>query len=130
MVIAYLLISYNRRAYTQSNWACSNIKFIAKEICWPNDGYLVLASSLGAIIAGLLSGQATYSGISSMPDLFNKIAIISSIIGLVLILISKPLNNWVLKSSYYELEKGYWRVKREKLAEEMGGKGKVKTSKR
>ena len=60
-------------------------------------GIWFLASSLGAIIAGLLSGQATYSGINSMPDLFNKIAIISSIIGLVLILISKPLNNWVFK---------------------------------
>jgi len=32
-----------------------------------------------------------------MPDLFNKIAITSSIIGLVLILVSKPLNNWVFK---------------------------------
>jgi len=60
-------------------------------------GIWFLASSLGAIIAGLLSGQATYSGINSMPDLFNKIAITSSIIGLVLILVSKPLNNWVFK---------------------------------
>ena len=60
-------------------------------------GIWFLASSLGAIIAGLLSGQATYSGINSMPDLFNKIAITSSLIGLVLILISKPLNNWVFK---------------------------------
>ena len=60
-------------------------------------GIWFLASSLGAIIAGLLSGQATYAGLSSMPDLFNKIAIISSIAGLVLILISKPLNNWVFK---------------------------------
>ena len=60
-------------------------------------GIWFLASSLGAIIAGLLSGQATYAGLDSMPDLFNKIAIISSIAGLVLILISKPLNNWVFK---------------------------------
>ncbi len=60
-------------------------------------GIWFLASSLGAIIAGLLSGQATYEGLNSMPDLFNKIAIISSIAGLVLILISKPLNNWVFK---------------------------------
>ena len=60
-------------------------------------GIWFLASSLGAIIAGLLSGQATYAGLNSMPDLFNKIAIISSIAGLVLILISKPLNNWVFK---------------------------------
>ncbi len=60
-------------------------------------GIWFLASSLGAIIAGLLSGQATYEGLNSMPSLFNKVAIISSIAGLVLILISKPLNNWVFK---------------------------------
>tara|TARA_X000000368_G_scaffold102821_1_gene79401 strand:- start:256 stop:705 length:450 start_codon:yes stop_codon:yes gene_type:complete len=60
-------------------------------------GIWFLASSLGAIIAGLLSGQATYEGISSMPDLFNKIAIISMVVGLLLIFISKPLNNWVFK---------------------------------
>ena len=53
-------------------------------------GIWFLASSLGAIIAGLLSGQATYEGLNSMPSLFNKVAIISSIAGLVLILISKP----------------------------------------
>ncbi len=60
-------------------------------------GIWFLASSLGAIIAGLLSGQAAYEGLNSMPSLFNKVAIISSIAGLVLILISKPLNNWVFK---------------------------------
>ena len=60
-------------------------------------GVWFLASSLGAIIAGILSGQATYEGINSMPELFNKIAIISSIVGLILILISKPLHNWVFK---------------------------------
>ena len=52
---------------------------------------------LGFIIAGLLSGQATFEGIDSMPDLFNKIAIFSSISGLFLILIAKPLNSWVFK---------------------------------
>mgnify|MGYP001313969780 FL=1 len=60
-------------------------------------GIWFLASSLGAIIAGLLSGQAAYEGLNSIPSLFNKVAIISSIAGLVLILISKPLNNWVFK---------------------------------
>ena len=59
-------------------------------------GIWFLASSLGAIIAGLLSGQATYDGLTSMPDLFNKIAITSFIGGLTLILISKPLNKWAL----------------------------------
>ena len=76
----------------QSNWACNNIKLSPKRFVGQMMGIWFLAA-LGAIVAGLLSGQATYSGISSMPDLFNKIAIISSIIGLVLILISKPLNN-------------------------------------
>ena len=60
-------------------------------------GVWFLASSLGAIIAGLLSGQATYEGVETMPALFNKIAIISSIAGLILILLSKPLNKWALK---------------------------------
>ena len=60
-------------------------------------GVWFLASSLGAILAGLISGQATNEGLSSMPDLFNQIAIISSCFGALLILISKPLNNWVFK---------------------------------
>ena len=60
-------------------------------------GIWFLASSLGAIIAGLLSGQATYGGLSSMPSLFNQIAIYSSIAGFILIIISRPLNNWVFK---------------------------------
>ena len=58
-------------------------------------GIWFLASALGAIIAGILSGQATYEGLNSMPDLFNKIALISSVAGLFLIIISKPLNKWV-----------------------------------
>ena len=60
-------------------------------------GVWFLASSLGAILAGLISGQATNEGLSSMPDLFNQIAVVSSCFGVILILISKPLNNWVFK---------------------------------
>ena len=60
-------------------------------------GIWFLASSLGAIIAGLLSGQATYEGLNSMPTLFNQIAIYSSLAGFLLIIISRPLNNWVFK---------------------------------
>ena len=58
-------------------------------------GVWFLASSLGAILAGLLSGQATNQGLASMPDLFNQIAIISTLAGLVLILIARPLQKWV-----------------------------------
>ena len=60
-------------------------------------GVWFLASSLGAIIAGLISGKATYQGLSTMPNLFNQIAIMASIIGFILILVSKPLSNWVSK---------------------------------
>ena len=62
-------------------------------------GVWFLASSLGAILAGLISGQATGEGLSSMPELFNQIAILSTIVGIVLILIAKPLQNWVFKKS-------------------------------
>ena len=58
-------------------------------------GVWFLASSLGAIIAGLISGQATSEGLTSMPGLFNQIAIIASLFGLFLIIISHPLHRWV-----------------------------------
>ena len=60
-------------------------------------GVWFLASSLGAIIAGLISGRATNEGLISMPGLFNQIAIYASLFGLVLILISRPLHQWVFK---------------------------------
>jgi POT family proton-dependent oligopeptide transporter len=59
-------------------------------------GIWFLGSSLGAIIAGLLSGQATNEGLISMPILFNKIAFGASIFGLILIIISRPLNKLLL----------------------------------
>ena len=51
---------------------------------------------VGAIIAGLLSGKATEYGLSSMPSLFNNIAIISTIVGIIFLLISKPISKWAL----------------------------------
>jgi POT family proton-dependent oligopeptide transporter len=60
-------------------------------------GVWFLASSLGAIIAGLISGQATSDGLVSMPELFNQIAISASLFGLVLVILSRPLNRWVFK---------------------------------
>tara|TARA_B110000008_G_scaffold274090_1_gene309348 strand:+ start:3335 stop:4798 length:1464 start_codon:yes stop_codon:yes gene_type:complete len=62
-------------------------------------GVWFLASSLGAIIAGILSGEATELGLQSMPSLFNKVFLISSISGLTLILISKHLSNWALNKN-------------------------------
>jgi POT family proton-dependent oligopeptide transporter len=58
-------------------------------------GVWFLASSLGAIIAGLISGQATNQGLSSMPELFNQVAISASFFGLILIIIARPLHKWV-----------------------------------
>ena len=60
-------------------------------------GVWFLASSLGAIIAGIISGQATNEGLISMPGLFNQIAISASLFGLVLVILARPLNNWVFK---------------------------------
>ena len=60
-------------------------------------GVWFLASSLGAIIAGLLSGQATNEGLVSMPILFNKIAFGASIFGMILIIVSRPLNRFLLE---------------------------------
>ncbi len=60
-------------------------------------GIWFLASSLGAIIAGLLSGQATTKGLQSMPSLFNNIAIVSTIVGFLLIILAKPIHNWVFR---------------------------------
>ena len=60
-------------------------------------GVWFLASSLGAIIAGLLSGQATTEGLKSMPDLFNNIAIGASLLGFLFIILAKPIHNWVFK---------------------------------
>ena len=62
-------------------------------------GIWFLASSLGAIIAGLISGRATNDGLISMPGLFNQIALTASLFGLVLIIIARPLNHWVFKES-------------------------------
>tara|TARA_B100001142_G_scaffold328980_1_gene390638 strand:- start:564 stop:2030 length:1467 start_codon:yes stop_codon:yes gene_type:complete len=59
-------------------------------------GVWFLASSLGAIIAGLLSGKATEDGLNSMPSLFNDIALISTCVGLVFLIISKPITKWAL----------------------------------
>ena len=58
-------------------------------------GVWFLASSLGAIIAGLISGQATNQGLNSMPELFNQVAISASFCGLILLIIARPLHNWV-----------------------------------
>ena len=62
-------------------------------------GIWFLASSLGAILAGLLSGQATTEGLVSMPGLFNNIAIGASVGGLILIILARPIHNWVFREN-------------------------------
>ncbi len=61
-------------------------------------GIWFLASSLGAILAGLLSGEATSEGLVSMPDLFNNIAYTSTIFGIILIIVARPLGKWISKN--------------------------------
>tara|TARA_B100001996_G_scaffold381605_1_gene371377 strand:- start:3247 stop:4704 length:1458 start_codon:yes stop_codon:yes gene_type:complete len=58
-------------------------------------GIWFLASSLGAILAGIISGKATDSGIETMPTLFMQIAIISLGFGIIFILISFPIKKYI-----------------------------------
>ena len=57
-------------------------------------GIWFLASSLGAIIAGILSGKATEVGIETMPNLFLQISYWSIGFGIILILLSRPIKKY------------------------------------
>ena len=58
-------------------------------------GIWFLASSLGAIIAGLLSGKATNLGLDSMPNLFLQISLISLGFGIIFIIVSIPIKKYI-----------------------------------
>lgn len=58
-------------------------------------GVWFLASSLGAIIAGILSGEATQDGLKTMPALFSEIAWWSMLFGIIFIIITIPMKRFV-----------------------------------
>ncbi len=58
-------------------------------------GIWFLASSLGAIIAGILSGEATQEGLQTMPSLFNDIALWSMLFGIIFIILTIPMRKFI-----------------------------------
>jgi POT family proton-dependent oligopeptide transporter len=50
---------------------------------------------LGNLIAGLFAGGFDESNILQMPALFNQVAIITTISGLILLAFWKPIKGWM-----------------------------------
>lgn len=57
-------------------------------------GMWFLASSLGLIVAGLLAGEISSSGIEGMPGLYTQITVVVIASGLLLVLFVKPIKRW------------------------------------
>ncbi|SEJ28186.1 proton-dependent oligopeptide transporter, POT family [Dyadobacter sp. SG02] len=58
-------------------------------------GIWFVGASLGNLIAGLFAGGFDESNIMQMPALFNQVAIITTIFGLVLLAFWKPIKGWM-----------------------------------
>ncbi|OJV21122.1 MAG: MFS transporter [Dyadobacter sp. 50-39] len=58
-------------------------------------GIWFVGASLGNLIAGLFAGGFDESNIMQMPALFNQVAIITTIFGLILLVFWKPIRGWM-----------------------------------
>ncbi len=58
-------------------------------------GIWFVGASLGNLIAGIFAGGFDESNILQMPALFNQVAIITTIFGLVLLVFWKPIKGWM-----------------------------------
>ncbi len=58
-------------------------------------GVWFLASSLGKLTAGLIAGSFDPDDLAAMPDKYLGIAIYGGAVGLVLLLISRPVTRWM-----------------------------------
>jgi POT family proton-dependent oligopeptide transporter len=58
-------------------------------------GIWFVGASLGNLIAGLFAGGFDESNILQMPALFNQVAIITTISGLILLAFWKPIKGWM-----------------------------------
>jgi len=58
-------------------------------------GIWFVGASLGNLIAGLFAGGFDESNILQMPALFNQVAIITTIFGLILLVFWKPIKGWM-----------------------------------
>jgi POT family proton-dependent oligopeptide transporter len=58
-------------------------------------GVWFLASSLGKLTAGLIAGSFDPNDLAAMPDKYLGIAIYGGAVGLVLLLVSRPVTRWM-----------------------------------
>lgn len=58
-------------------------------------GLWFVGAALGNLIAGLFAGNFDESNVAAMPDLFNQVFLIGTVSGLVLIVLYKPIKNWM-----------------------------------
>ncbi|MGG7662459.1 peptide MFS transporter [Dyadobacter sp. BHUBP1] len=58
-------------------------------------GIWFVGASLGNLIAGLFAGGFDESNVLQMPALFNQVAIITTIFGLILLVFWKPIKGWM-----------------------------------
>jgi proton-dependent oligopeptide transporter, POT family len=58
-------------------------------------GIWFVGASLGNLIAGIFAGGFDESNILQMPALFNQVAVITTIFGLVLLVFWKPIKGWM-----------------------------------
>jgi POT family proton-dependent oligopeptide transporter len=58
-------------------------------------GIWFLATSLGNLLAGLLAGEFREDSLAQWPALYLKVAILPTIAGVLLILLSRPIKRWM-----------------------------------
>ncbi len=58
-------------------------------------GIWFVGASLGNLIAGIFAGGFDESNILQMPALFNQVAIITTLFGLILLVFWKPIKGWM-----------------------------------
>ncbi len=58
-------------------------------------GLWFVAASLGNLIAGLFAGNFNEENVQQMPDLFMQVCIYGVVLGLIFILLYKPIKKWM-----------------------------------
>lgn len=58
-------------------------------------GIWFVAASLGNLIAGLFAGSFNEENLQEMPNLFHQVFIFGTVSGVVLLLLYKPIKNWM-----------------------------------
>ena len=73
----------------------SNTKLAPKKYYSQMMGLWFVAASLGNLIAGLFAGNFNEENVQQMPDLFMQVCIYGVVLGLIFILLYKPIKNWM-----------------------------------